>query len=220
MREKFYRGLFYTAGMLLLALGITLNTKTGLGVTPIVSVATIGCELWGFSFGNMTLAIYVLFVAGEFLLRGRNSKWFDLLQIPLSIVFTRFLDIYAAVITYDSTQHSFAANLILLACAITLTGLGVSLTVNMRLIPNPGDGIVQAIAERMGWSQGFAKNVLDTACVCITVVLGLAFFGRIIAISIGTVLAMIFIGRVVALSDWLFKAKICTLSGVAVKKNS
>ena len=34
-----FRGLFYAAGLLILALGLTLNTKTGLGVSPIISVA-------------------------------------------------------------------------------------------------------------------------------------------------------------------------------------
>ena len=32
------------------------------------------------------------------------------------------------------------ANLLLLAAAIILTGLGIAMTINMRLFPNPGDG--------------------------------------------------------------------------------
>ena len=32
-KTYFYRGLFYLMGLLILALGITLNTKTGLGVS-------------------------------------------------------------------------------------------------------------------------------------------------------------------------------------------
>ena len=38
-KQIFYRILFYAAGLLILALGLTLNTKTGLGVSPIISVA-------------------------------------------------------------------------------------------------------------------------------------------------------------------------------------
>ena len=38
-KQLFYRILFYAAGLLILALGLTLNTKTGLGVSPIISVA-------------------------------------------------------------------------------------------------------------------------------------------------------------------------------------
>ena len=33
------RGIFYIVGLLVLALGIILNTKAGLGVSPIISVS-------------------------------------------------------------------------------------------------------------------------------------------------------------------------------------
>ena len=38
-KNTFYRGVFNGIGLLGLALDITLNTKTGLGVSPIISVA-------------------------------------------------------------------------------------------------------------------------------------------------------------------------------------
>ena len=38
-KTVFFRVLFYVIGLLVLALGLTLNTKTGLGVSPIISVA-------------------------------------------------------------------------------------------------------------------------------------------------------------------------------------
>ena len=74
----------------------------------------------------------------------------------------------------------------MLALAIVLTGGGVALTVNMRLVPNPGDGIDQAVAQRMGRDQGFAKNVFDLGCVAATVCLGLLLTGRIVGIGLGT----------------------------------
>ena len=68
--KQLTRGIIYLAGLAILALGITLNTKTGLGVSPIIAVS----ELWGTDFGNTVL------------------------QIALSIVFTRFMNLYVAVI--------------------------------------------------------------------------------------------------------------------------
>lgn len=38
-REWRFRIFFYILSLLILALGITLNTKTGLGVSPIISVS-------------------------------------------------------------------------------------------------------------------------------------------------------------------------------------
>lgn len=213
--KKLIRVLLYAVGMVILAFGITLNTKTGLGVSPIISVAFCISEIWHLNFGDMTFALYALFVAAEFALRGRRSHWYDLLQLPLSLAFSRLLNLFAAVLPYDSSVHGFLTNVLLLLAAVTLTGVGVSLTVNMKLIPNPGDGIVQAIAERIGWEQGFAKNVFDVGCVTVTILTGLLVAGRVIGINIGTLVAMIGVGRVVAVTNRLFKNRMCAAAGVA-----
>ena len=60
-----FRVLFYAAGLLILALGLTLNTKTGLGVSPIISVAYSISVIFDYNFGNMTLALYSVFVLIE-----------------------------------------------------------------------------------------------------------------------------------------------------------
>lgn len=41
------------------------------------------------------------------------------------------------------------------------TGIGAALSLNMRIVPNPGDGIVQAIADCTRKSVGFTKNCVD-----------------------------------------------------------
>ena len=149
------RWLLYTLGMLVLALGLTLNTKTGLGVSPIISVAFGVSEIWGLNFGDVTFLLYGLFVAGQIALRRGRGWLADLLQLPLSLAFSRVLNVYSAVIPYRCEAHSLWENLLLLAAAMLLTGIGAAVTVNMRLVPNPGDGIVAAVAERLGRDQGF-----------------------------------------------------------------
>jgi len=46
------RIIIYVAGLLVLALGIILNTKAGLGVSPIISVSYSVSQINGFNFGN------------------------------------------------------------------------------------------------------------------------------------------------------------------------
>ena len=60
-KEYLYRGLFYFLGLLILAFGITLNTKTGLGVSPIISVAYCISTIRNLNFGNITLLLYSSF---------------------------------------------------------------------------------------------------------------------------------------------------------------
>ena len=117
-KNYIYRGGFYLVGLLVLALGISLNTKTGLGVSPIISVSYSISTIWNLNFGNMTMVLYCIFVLVEILLHTilcrkelkredialehaneMNLKLvliMDLLQIPLSLVFTRFLNVFGA----------------------------------------------------------------------------------------------------------------------------
>ena len=213
--EKVNRWIFYVLGMVVLAAGITLNTKTGLGVSPIISVAYCVSQIFELNFGDMTFVLYGIFVVVQLFLRERLERLATLLQFPLSLVFSRLLNLCSACIPYQAAAHSLPENLAVLALAIVLTGVGVALTVNMRLVPNPGDGIVQAVAQRMGRDQGFAKNVFDLGCVAATVCLGLLLTGRIVGIGLGTLLAMVGVGRVIALVNHWTKAGMSRLAGVA-----
>ena len=56
------RWVFYLLGLLILALGIMLNTKANLGVSPIISVPYSISHIIGFNFANMTMIVYFIFV--------------------------------------------------------------------------------------------------------------------------------------------------------------
>ncbi|MCI5503411.1 MAG: hypothetical protein MR410_04810, partial [Eubacterium sp.] len=71
-REWRFRIFFYILSLLILALGITLNTKTGLGVSPIISVSYSVSEILHLNFGNVTLIWYSIFVIVQLIIRGKN----------------------------------------------------------------------------------------------------------------------------------------------------
>ena len=73
-RSTLFRVFFYLLGLLVLALGLTLNTKTGLGVSPIISVAYSISVISGHNFGNMTLALYSIFVVIQICLHLIRSR--------------------------------------------------------------------------------------------------------------------------------------------------
>jgi len=215
-KRKAYRIIIYIMGMLLLAFGITLNTRTNLGVSPIISVAFCVSKLTNVNIGNMTLIWYIVLVVVEILCHIKMKKYksiiTDVLQIPLSIVFTRFMNLFTVIIP-DMTGN-ILGRLAALAIAIVLTGMGIVLTLNVRLLPNPGDGIVQALADLFKAKISTVKNILDAVCVVATIVIGFIFAGKIIGIGIGTILAVIFVGRVVAVGNYFLKEKIIRDSGL------
>ena len=170
-RQTINRIIFYITGLLILAMGLTLNTKAGLGVSPIISVSYSISQIMGMNFGNTTMGLYCVFVVVELILhfiRDRRSEktegavlehanrmnrklvfLMDVLQIPLSMIFTRFLNLFAKVIPdfSEGDGKQYAVRFAVLILALILTGIGAAMSLNMRIIPNPGDGIVQAIAD-------------------------------------------------------------------------
>ena len=80
--KRSHRAWIYCLGMLVLALGLTLNTKTGLGVSPILSLSYSSSQIWGLNFGDTTFVLYSLFVVGQV---GRS--YFQEHGIPIDVEF-------------------------------------------------------------------------------------------------------------------------------------
>ena len=211
--KKFlWRGGIYAAGLMILSIGITLRTKTGLGVSTVTSIPYAISRAFDLNFSVMTFLIYAFFVAIQFLLKGKNRRWLDLLQLPVSIAGSAFLQWFGTLIPlqFDALWQ----NLIMMVFAIVFTGVGISMMVNMELVPNPPDGLTQAISIAIKKDMGFAKNVLDLGCVAVALAVDLLFSKALVSVGIGTILSMIFIGRVVAVFGHRFKEPMRKLAGI------
>lgn len=230
MGKKVLRWIFYIIGLTILAVGLTLNTKTGLGTSAVISVSFAVSEIWSLNLGDMTFLLYALFVVVQMVLHLRKAKKtgeklgkllvMDLLQLPLSLVFTRGMNLVSAVIPVlseawpDSFLGSFPGRFLVLLLAVVCTGVGAAMTLNMKLVPNPTDGMVQTLAEATGKSTGFTKNWFDLLNVCVALILGLVFTRSLLSIGLGTVVSALGIGRVIALFNRLLKEKMCALAGL------
>lgn len=82
MKTKCTRGIIYFIGLIVLALGIVLNTKTLLGVSPIISIPYNICHIWHLNLGAITFVFYCFCVLIEAILKGKEFKLYELLQIP------------------------------------------------------------------------------------------------------------------------------------------
>jgi uncharacterized membrane protein YczE len=216
-RKLINRLLSYGLGIVILALGITLNTKTGLGVSALVSIAYTVANAWNLNFALMTFLLYTCFALIEvglkwgFLPQLRKVLWKDLLQIPFSLAFSLLLNVFGGIIPV--AEH-VGAQIVMLVLAIVCTGIGAAMIVDMHLIPNPADGLAHTLGMVTKKGMGLGKNLLDCSCVGISAVIGLVARGRLIGIGIGTIAAMIGVGRVVALFNRCFETKLCRTAGV------
>lgn len=72
----------YTIGVVVLALGLTLNTLTNLGVSPIISVPYSISQITGLNLSNITFVVYAIFVVVQLAIHIKlknNRIIFDLL---------------------------------------------------------------------------------------------------------------------------------------------
>jgi uncharacterized membrane protein YczE len=210
-KQRILRFLIYLIGVNCMALGTTLNAKTGLGLGTITSLPN-AASLWlGMRLSTAVLILYCLMILAQFWMKGRNRSWWDLLQLPTSFLFSAYLELF------DRLPLDFPhlwQNLLMMAAASCITGVGVSITVNMDIAPNPPDGLVYTASNILGRDMGLVKNVLDAVCVLGAVSIDLLCCGQLRSVGIGTVWAMIFIGRTVSVFNRLFKKKIRRLVGL------
>lgn len=219
-RRTITRVTIYLLGLCILAFGLTLSTKADLGVSPIIAVSFSISKLTGARFGDMTFLLYVSFVVIEMVLHlipgkrapsdRKKAIIADVLQLPLSYVFTMFMNVLSE---WIPSAETIAARIAVLLISVVLVGTGAALSLDMRLIANPGDGIVQAISDRAGISLGLTKNIVDITCVTITCILTMTVLHHIIGVGAGTVVAMLGIGRVIALVNKAFGDRLMHLSG-------
>lgn len=230
-KKLMIRWVYYLMGMAVLAVGLTLNTKTGLGVSAIMSIPFAISEIWTLDFGNVTLVVYIVFIAVQMLLHLCLRKKFsgrklwmtlllDVLQLPLSLGFTRIINLVSHLIPMlsetnpDQFMGSFAGRVLVLLLAVILTGVGAAMTLNMRIVPNPGDGIIQVLAEATGKKVGVTKNWFDILNVCINLILGFVMTGGIVGVGLGTIVAALGVGRVIALFNRICGTRMKAAAGL------
>lgn len=213
MKKQICRGSIYALGMFILAIGVTLSTRTNLGSSPITSVPYCLSYVMDWKIGDATLLVYSSFVIVEVVchikMKERLMVVKDILQVPVCLIFTRFMNLFASMI--PNMTSPFWLQLACQLLAIVLIGIGMVLALNVRLIPNPSDGIIQTLADFTEKKLGTVKNIADAICVTITLVTGYLCTGKIVCVGIGTIMAMLLVGRVVALGNMLLKEKICRL---------
>ena len=198
--KKVIRFLIYLLGLGILSLGVILNTRTGYGVSPLNSMPYAISEIFHYKLGTVTIAFYTCYVVIEMLMLGRVLDIKLLMQVPCGIVFGMYTNLFSSLITYEPSNHII--RITFLALAIFLTALGVFMTVNMNLVPNPPDGLTDLIGKKLNKDFGFAKNIFDSISIVMTIIICLVFSDHIIGIGVGTLIAVLMIGRTAA---WLNK---------------
>ena len=112
----------YLIGIMVLALGITLNTKTNLGVSPIISMPYAVAQIFGYETGTAVFVAYLIFIVLQIVLLKGKFPPFQLLQVAASYLTSAFITIFDRILP---APDQMGMRLLVLGLASILTGIGV-----------------------------------------------------------------------------------------------
>lgn len=205
------RMVIYLVGMIVLALGIVLNTKTQLGVSPIISVPYSIATIWGWNLGNTTFVFYIVCTLMQIILLRKKFQPYQLLQVVVSLITSQFINLFDWLL--DIQPQNFVEKILVLAAAILVTAVGAATMVMMEMVPNPADALAKVFGDLTGKGLGLGKNIFDATCFVLSLLIGFLFAGKIVGIGLGTVCAVVFVGRCIALYNYFFKKALRKMAG-------
>lgn len=195
----------YLAGVVILALGMVVQTESGLGVASLTCFAQVIADILGTSLGSMITATYCTYIVAQALILRRQFQPRILLEVFFSAVIGIFTDFFMAVMPIH--PEGLPAQVATMVFSLVLISFGVSLVVNMGVVPNAPDGLVQVISEKLRRRFGDVKVVFDTSHVVVALVLSWTVLHTIDAFGVTTVIAALFLGKFINVMNSLFAAK-------------
>lgn len=198
------RLLLLTVGMLIMALGIALSIRSDLGTTTISSLPYVLSLITPMTLGTATILVNLGLVTLQVAILRRRFRLFQLLQLPILVIFGLFNDL--ALWATDWISHDvYWQQWLLVLAGIGLLGVGICFQIAADTVMLPGEATVLTISrelsrrfgERTLFVFGYIKIMLDLTLVSSALILALTFLGGFIGVREGTLAAAFLIGATV-----------------------
>lgn len=192
-KELIKRYLVFFVGLFISSFGVSLVTKANLGTSPISSIPYVLCLGFTPTLGQFTIFFSLLLILLQILILGKKFQKFQLLQIPVSILFGYFIDISMVILNWlDPEAYQFKIISLLLGCFIL--GIGVYFEVIADVVMLPGEAFVTAITKKFHTDFGTTKVFFDASMTILAVVLSFILFHNLTGVREGTIIAALIVG--------------------------
>lgn len=183
-------------GLCVLALGVALSIRSGLGTSPISSVPYVYSFIFPWSVGIWTIILHILMILLQMLILGKNFKWVQWLQLPVGIVFGGFIDV-ALWLTQSWTAENYIVQMLYCLASCIITALAVCMIIQAKLVVLAAEGLFLAIATRFQLDFGRCKTIGDIILVSIAVLSAWLALQNIIGVREGTIITALLVGTLV-----------------------
>ena len=184
----------YIIGLNILALGVTLNTRSLLGVAGFSTFPYALSQITPLSFGMANIILYMILILLQIIIE-RKLHYDVILEIPFSFIMGVVLDFYQMVI--PASPHSLALRIMVLLIGNISTAFGIYTMIQSHYVLAPVDGFVLSISRTFKKDYSLCKNVFDITMILATFILCMVTRSPIYGIGAGTIFSACFVGRAI-----------------------
>lgn len=192
----------FLLGVFVMSVGIAMSVHGQLGTAPISTLPAVVDAASSWSVGTVSAIMNIAFVLIQMLILRRRFKLFQLVQLPIAVVFGAVIDFSLFLTSWTQTDHYVLQWVVTIIGALIL-GLGVYIQIQPKLLYLPGEGLVMALTQVTTVRFGTMKQLVDWSLVVISAVLSLILMQRLEGVREGTVFAAFAVGAVVKTIDAL-----------------
>lgn len=140
----------------------------------------------------------MIFFAGQVILLKKDFPKLQILQIPITIIFSLLIDFFMYIFRHVKPAN-YILSLILLVLGCSVMALGITLAVRAKLILTPGNAFVQALSDRTKKPYGNVEIVFDTTLTVLAIIASFILFGKFRGVREGTIISSFLVGSFINL---------------------
>lgn len=212
-KELLKRYLIFIIGIFINSFGISFIIKADLGSSPISSLPYVLSLIFPFTLGTFTFAFNMILIAGEVVILRRNFKKIQLLQIPITFLFSCFIDLTMSFLG-GLQPVDYPLKILTLLGGCVILAFGITLEVYADVIMIPGEAFVNAVSVHWKKEFGIVKVCFDTSLMVSSLIISLCVFRRLNGVREGTIICALIVGWIVR----LFSKKLVFIKKVFVSE--
>jgi uncharacterized membrane protein YczE len=187
------RYFLFVCGLFFMSLGICLIIKSSLGTSPISSIPYILSLKYALTLGTFTFIVNMVFLLCQILILQRKFPYIQLLQIPMTIIFSSFIDLTMFLLS-NLTPAIYPLKILALILGCLSLALGVALQIIANVVMLAGEGFMYSIVKTWSFGVGYTKTFFDLSLVIFAGALSQVYFNEIIGIREGTLIPAFMVG--------------------------
>ena len=200
--ELFKRYGFFFFGILTNAVGVSLITRSNLGVGPTTCIPYIISRIPSvqdfvipLTYGTLNFLFNFILLLVQLLIQRKNFNKLQWLQLPVALLFSVFLDV-AMKLTANINLDLYVYALLWTLLGCVLRAFGVSCQVLADVVMLPTEAFIKSVSDASKKEFSVCKLLMDVAMTAIGCGISFLFMHKLIGIREGTLISVLIVGPI------------------------